>query len=154
MRGRVIRSYACRRRFRQRGSRRRGRTGLTIRQPHARVQFVDLGQVVGPQWGNDRVGQEPSVGIEQAPQVGDGESAARLRGSRLAEGGLQFGGVGHREVRTIDQEEAVPVPARPVAHLLNSLTDLVHQGLPDGLRQPSPGWAVGRSSERLAAEVR
>jgi hypothetical protein len=122
----------------------------------ARLQFVvhpsGPGQVVGPQRCRQRPPEKAGVGVEQDQQVGRGKAAARGLAARLAERLLQRRRVGHGEAGTIDQVDAVPVPAgRRVGSVVSG--DGALELPEEGQGEPSASLAVGGIAEVQTAEV-
>ena len=83
----------------------------------------DVGHVVRPQGRGDQVQDQTALRIEGRQQMGDGKTAALLLPARLAEAGLQGGGVGHRAARAVDQDRAMAMPEARTSILLRQRAD-------------------------------
>jgi hypothetical protein len=74
-----------------------------------------VGHVMGVQRAGQNFQKHPGAGVEEGEDVGDRETAAGPLAGGLAEMGLEFGRVGHRERGAIDVEDAMAKPATGVA---------------------------------------
>ena len=127
------------------------------------MQARDLGHVVGPQGTGQDLAEQPRGGVEEDHQVGHREAAALGLVARLAEVGLQLGGVGHGEAGAVHDEGPVAMPAAFVGVGRGGAVgagvgqerrgQAAQQAAEDAQGQPPPGLAEGRAGERLLAAV-
>ncbi len=79
------------------------------------MELHGLGHVVGPQWGRQKLPEQPRAGVKQNHQVGHRETAAGALVARLTEVFLQLGGIGHGATRPVHEEDPMAEPAALVA---------------------------------------
>ena len=72
-------------------------------------------QIVGQQGCTDQLGEEPSTGMEEGQQAGDGETTAGALLGGLPKLLLQDWGIRHGAARTVDKNRAMSMPGPSAA---------------------------------------
>src|SRR2546423_712140 len=120
------------------------------------VQGGSLRQVVRVQRLGAGLQQIAALGVKQGHQVGDGEAAAVGLPGRLAEMGPQRVGVRHGKAGSVQQKDAVAVPAglgAAVAVAAQAVADGPLQAVQQRQGQAAAGLAVGGGGGGAGAEA-
>jgi hypothetical protein len=112
---------------------------------------MDLAQtrhLMRAQGRGDDVHQQAGPGVEQGQDLGHREPAALGLGGRLAELGLEFASVGHRDGGAVDEPGAMPSPGALGAGLRKQRLDqFAEHAAEDGQGQPGASLGVSRVGE-------
>ena len=119
-----------------------------------RMEPRHVSHVMGVQRAGQDLQEHPRSDVEQGEDVGDREAASGPLAGGLAEMGLEFGSIGHRERGAVDDEDTMAEPASGVeGRGVERIGDAADQLLEDLQRQAGPSQAVGGGGEGLAGEM-
>jgi hypothetical protein len=83
-----------------------------------RMEGNHLGYIMGTQGSREDCQHHAGTGMTQRHQLGDGQAATGLLASWLANMGVQFGGIRHRNTGTIDPKGAMAEPVSLIERLV------------------------------------